>query len=56
MKGLGLEKNNIKDVINKESPDDFIEYDYYPKIIFNLVYIQSGYNVLSIILDLKTLK
>ena len=34
MKGLGLEKNNIKDVINKESHNDFIEYDYYPKHYF----------------------
>ena len=34
MKGLGLEKNNIKDVINKGSQADFIEYDYYPKHYF----------------------
>ena len=34
MKGLGLEKNNIKDVINKGSHNDFIEYDYYPKHYF----------------------
>ncbi len=34
MKGLGLEKNNIKDIINRESHTDFIEYDYYPKHYF----------------------
>ena len=34
MKGLGLEKNNIKDVINRGSHTDFIEYDYYPKHYF----------------------
>ena len=34
MKGLGLEKNNIKDVINRVSHNDFIEYDYYPKHYF----------------------
>ena len=34
MKGLGLEKNNIRDIINRESHTDFIEYDYYPKHYF----------------------
>ena len=34
MKGLGLEKNNIKDVINRESHTEFIEYNYYPKHYF----------------------
>ena len=34
MKGLGLEKNNIKDVINRGIHTDFIEYDYYPKHYF----------------------
>jgi len=34
MKGLGLEKNNIKDVINRGSHNDFTEYDYYPKHYF----------------------
>ena len=34
MKGLGLEKNNIKDVINKKNHRDFIEYNYYPKNYF----------------------
>jgi hypothetical protein len=34
MKGLGLEKNNIKDVINRGSHKDFTEYDYYPKHYF----------------------
>ena len=34
MKGLGLEKNNIKDMINKGSHTEFIEYNYYPKNYF----------------------
>jgi len=31
MKGLGLEKNSIEDVINIKSEKDIIEYNYYPK-------------------------
>ncbi len=34
MKGLGLEKDDIKNVINRESHTNFIEYDYYPKHYF----------------------
>jgi hypothetical protein len=34
MKGLGLEKNNLKDLINKGSHTEFIEYNYYPKNYF----------------------
>lgn len=31
MIGLGLEKNSIEEIIEKESLTDFNEYDYYPK-------------------------
>ena len=34
MKGLGLEKNKIKNVLNIESGINFEEYDYYPKNYF----------------------
>ena len=34
MKGLGLEKNKIKNVLNIESQINFEEYDYYPKNYF----------------------
>ncbi|MDB3938123.1 sulfotransferase domain-containing protein [Flavobacteriaceae bacterium] len=34
MKGLGLEKNKIKNVLNIESRINFEEYDYYPKNYF----------------------
>ena len=34
MKGLGLEKNKIKNVLNLESRINFEEYDYYPKNYF----------------------
>ena len=34
MKGLGLEKNKIKNVLNIESQMNFEEYDYYPKNYF----------------------
>ena len=34
MKGLGLEKNKIKNVLNTESRINFEEYDYYPKNYF----------------------
>jgi len=34
MKGLGLEKSNIENVINTESKTGFIKYDYYPKHYF----------------------
>ncbi|RZO97867.1 MAG: hypothetical protein EVA45_04900 [Flavobacteriales bacterium] len=34
MKGLGLEKNKIKNVLNLESGINFEEYDYYPKNYF----------------------
>ena len=34
MKGLGLEKNKIKNLLNIESRINFEEYDYYPKNYF----------------------
>jgi hypothetical protein len=34
MKGLGLEKNKIKNVLNIENRINFEEYDYYPKNYF----------------------
>ena len=34
MKGLGLEKNKIKNVLNIESGINYEEYDYYPKNYF----------------------
>ena len=56
LEGLGLESNNIQDIINTENHTDIIEYDYYPKHYFQFGLYSKWIQHFLIILGLKILK